>query len=213
MITDNDLTMMFQGKKVKRIDRWPNAKGDDTITATFEDGEWIEIPCSNLEKVHTQSCLGGLTAASEFLVKAHKEARLTEALSGADAIAARASKARQDGRIRGHFSIMPVHTGATQIVNYEPGNGTRYCITVVPVEPYLEVGRASYIDMQMLGCIDSKGYVIVNGLNGRSYLFYEDRGWLDESYVGEKLGVHAGEDARSVAEILRVILNRECVNP
>ena len=58
-------------------------------------------------------------------------------------------------------------------------DGTHYSMTVIPV------GK-DYGD-RFLGSVDGDGYLVINGINRQAYLFRKT-GYLDPSYVAEKLG-------------------------
>lgn len=58
-------------------------------------------------------------------------------------------------------------------------DGTHYSMTVIPV-------GEDYED-RFLGNVTGKGYLVINGINRTAYLF-NATGYLDPSYIAEKLG-------------------------
>ena len=76
-----------------------------------------------------------------------------------------------------HITATRYIGAGTELYRYEPGNGTAYEIIVTPV-----VGASTY---GVLGSV-SRGWLIINGLNGKAYLF-QKHGSIDRYYVAEKL--------------------------
>ena len=96
--------------------------------------------------------------------------------------------------IKEHTVVTQVKTlGAVKTIygekfEFSPGNGLLYRIIAIPVEN-LELG--------ILGAVD-KGYLVVNGQNGRAHLF-SDHGYLTSGYVSSHL--YKMDDKFSVDEI------------
>jgi len=82
-----------------------------------------------------------------------------------------------------------------RIGEYEPGNGTRYVAIAVP---WHYDGS-----MNCLGRV-ADGWLVVNCMNGLSYLFQKE-GYLDDSYIKEKLGGFEG-DYPYLGDVVRFVL-------
>lgn len=62
---------------------------------------------------------------------------------------------------------------------YMEADGTHYSMTVIPVGEGFED--------RFLGSVVGKGYLVINGINRTAYLL-NATGYLDPSYIAEKLG-------------------------
>jgi hypothetical protein len=83
--------------------------------------------------------------------------------------------------------------------HYEPDNGTSYRA--------IAISWNSEVYLQGLGCISAEGYLVVNCLNCKAYLFQKN-GFLVDSYIQEKLGLSQG-DYPYFGDLIRRLLNRE----
>lgn len=90
--------------------------------------------------------------------------------------------------------------GATRVVEYQPGDGTRYELV------FSDVGG---------GCCGSANAVLVTVVNfprSPSMLVERDHGFLSPTYVAEKMGVSA-PSAITLAEVIAHFTGREAYSP
>ncbi len=83
--------------------------------------------------------------------------------------------------------------------HYGPGNGTSYKAIAISWD-----FPGSF---QGLGSISPGGWLVVNCLNCRAYLFQRD-GFLVDSYIQEKLGLSQG-DYPYFGDLIRELLGRD----
>lgn len=84
-------------------------------------------------------------------------------------------------------------------VDYQPGNGTRYCLLIV------------HSTAPLTPTIDPGGYLVTDLNSGRSMLL-QPGGFLHFRYVKEKLNLRSEADAVVVAELLGHLTGRPCVS-
>lgn len=83
-----------------------------------------------------------------------------------------------------------INLGDSRLIDYQPGNATRYVLLITPV-----LGLKGRIK---LGCIDNT--YIINWIEHGS-MVYHDTGYIAASYVSEKMKVTKG-DAKAIAELI-----------
>ena len=83
-------------------------------------------------------------------------------------------------------------------------DGTRYEVMAIRLE-----GKVSF---SSLGTVSNGGWLIIEGLNRRAYLF-QPTGYLDEVYIYEKLCKQAHplswKDAENLTQLIREITGRK----
>lgn len=81
---------------------------------------------------------------------------------------------------------------------YEPGNGTRYLAMAIQIWGRYSLGA--------LGAI-TDGWLVINGNNGRAYLFQGNDQPLMDSYIKKHLGGH-DSDYPHLGDLVRKLIGR-----
>ncbi len=98
--------------------------------------------------------------------------------------------------------------GDLRFVEYQPGNGTRYCLAFLDVTSLPEDARRAIAEWSGLG---RAGGVLVTDLLGGRHLGVEKGCFLHWSFVGERLGCSTA-DAVVLAELIAHVVGAEAVS-
>jgi hypothetical protein len=90
----------------------------------------------------------------------------------------------------------------SMVVDYQPGNGTRYCLSIVDTRGFSDDAN------HWMGFEKGATGWIVTDLNARRAMVVNGDGFLAAGYIMEKLGCYES-DAYVLAELLGKLLGRE----